>query len=226
MNHEYINAVLLGFGLAFMLGPVFFTLIETSITKGFRAALSFDLGVILADIMFIVLSYFGSVTVLDKIQNDPRIFLIGGIILVVYGLYTIFYKRTKKIVTDQDLVVVDSYNYMGLFLKGFFLNTINFGVLAFWLAIVIAVSSNFQMDSTKVFKYFTIVVVSFLITDLGKIMAAKQLKAKLTPIVIRKIRHVLGVFFIIFGIVLATKRFLPEKARERIDQVIEEVQTS
>ena len=70
MINEYVNAVLLGFGLAFMVGPVFFTLIETSITKGVRAAITFDIGVVLADIMFITISYFGSVTILQTIEND------------------------------------------------------------------------------------------------------------------------------------------------------------
>jgi threonine/homoserine/homoserine lactone efflux protein len=221
MIHEYVNAVLLGFGLAFMVGPVFFTLIETSITKGLRAAITFDIGVALADIMFISISYYGSITILNKIQNDPRIFMIGGLMLVSYGLYTIFHKKIDKIVTDEDLVVVETNNYLGLFAKGFFLNSINFGVLAFWLAIVIAVSSNFQMDSGKVFNYFAIVVVTFLITDLMKILAAKQLKKKLTPVVLRKIRYVLGVFFIVFGIVLATKRYIPEKTMDKIDNVFE-----
>lgn len=225
MINEYVNAVLLGFGLAFMVGPVFFTLIETSITKGFRAALTFDVGVVLADIMFITISYYGSITILQKIQDDPRIFMIGGLVLVSYGLYTIFYKKTKKIVTDKELVVVESNNYVGLLLKGFFLNTINLGVLAFWLAIVIAVSSNFQMDSGRIFNYFTLVVVTFLLTDMVKILAAKQLKAKLTPLVLRKIRHALGVFFIIFGIILATKRYIPEKTMDKIDNVIEKVRS-
>ena len=86
MINEYVNAVLLGFGLAFMVGPVFFTLIETSITKGVRAAITFDIGVVLADVMFITISYFGSVTILQTIQDDPRIFMIGGMVLVAYGL--------------------------------------------------------------------------------------------------------------------------------------------
>ena len=208
-----------------MVGPVFFTLIETSITKGVRAALSFDLGVVLADTMFITVSYYGSVTILQTIQDDPRIFMVGGLILVCYGMYTIFYKRTKKIVTDKELVVVESNNYLGLFFKGFFLNTINFGVLAFWLAIVIAVSSNFQMDSSRVFNYFVLVIFTFLLTDLVKILAAKQLKQKLTPIVLRKIRHALGVFFIIFGIILATKRYIPQKTMDKIDNVIDQVKS-
>lgn len=225
MINEYVNAVLLGFGLAFMVGPVFFTLIETSITKGMRAAITFDIGVVLADIMFITISYFGSLTILQKIEDDPRIFMVGGLVLVSYGLYTIFYQKTKKIVTDEDLVVVESNNYLGLFVKGFFLNTINFGVLAFWLAIVIAVSSNFQMNSGRIFNYFTLVIVTFLLTDIVKIAAAKQLKAKLTPVVLRKIRHALGIFFIIFGIILATKRYIPEKTMDKIDDVIEKVRS-
>ena len=126
MINEYLNAILLGFGLSFMVGPVFFTLLETSITRGFRAALSFDLGVILADVMFITVSYYGSVSILQRIQNDPRIFLIGGVVLIIYGAFTIFYKKTKKIVTDKELVVVENNNYIGLFFKGFFLNSINF----------------------------------------------------------------------------------------------------
>lgn len=223
MIHEYINAILLGFGLAFMVGPVFFTLIETSISKGARAAIVFDLGVVLADTVFILIAYFGSVAILKEIEDDPRLFLIGGLVLIAYGLFTIFYKKTKKIVTDKELVIVENSNYLGLFIKGFFLNFINIGVLAFWLAIVIAVSSNFQMDGSKIFKYFALVIFSYLLTDIAKIIASKQLQKKLTPVVLRKIRQVLGVFFIIFGVVLAAKRYIPPETMNRIDHVIEKV---
>ena len=37
-------AISLGVILAFTIGPVFFILIETSITKGIRSALAFDIG--------------------------------------------------------------------------------------------------------------------------------------------------------------------------------------
>jgi len=223
MFNELLNAVLLGIGLAFMVGPVFFVLIETSITKGARAAIIFDLGVLLADISFILLAYYGSVTLLEKIQDDPRSFLIGGVVLILFGLYTVFYNKTKKIITDEELVVVENNNYLGLFLKGFFLNFVNIGVLAFWFAIVIAVSSSLQMDEARILRYFSIVIISFLITDLIKIIAAKKLQSKLTPIVLRKIRIVIGVFFIIFGIILASKRFLPQKTMDKIDNVIHQV---
>ena len=42
-----VYAAFYGFLLAFAVGPVFFTLIETSITKGFKAAVFFDLGALI-----------------------------------------------------------------------------------------------------------------------------------------------------------------------------------
>ena len=223
MINEYLNAILLGFGLAFMVGPVFFVLLETSVAKGFRAAVVFDFGVVLSDTIFIFIAYYGSKTLLVKLKDDPRLFLIGGIILILYGLYTIFYKRTKKTVTDKELVVVENNNYLGLFLKGFFLNSINIGVLAFWLAIVIAISSGLQMNESKIFNYFVIVISTLLITDLVKITAAKQLKKQLTPVILRKIRQAIGVFFIIFGVILASKNYIPEETIHIFDKVIEKV---
>ena len=53
MLEDIQAAIPLGFFLSFMIGPVFFVLLETSALKGFRAAIVFDLGVILADILFL-----------------------------------------------------------------------------------------------------------------------------------------------------------------------------
>ena len=53
-------AALYGFILAFAIGPIFFTLIETSITKGFKAGVFFDLGALSADLVFITIAYFST----------------------------------------------------------------------------------------------------------------------------------------------------------------------
>ena len=60
MIEDIQAAIPLGFFLAFMIGPVFFVLLETSATKGFWAAIVFDLGVTIADVFFIGLAYFSS----------------------------------------------------------------------------------------------------------------------------------------------------------------------
>lgn len=221
--NEIKEAVLIGFFLAFMIGPVFFMLIQTSITKGARAAIAFDLGVILGDIVFILIAYYGSRNLLERIKDDPRLFYIGGLILLVYGIIIYLDKNQKRVIQDETLVLPERTNYIKLFFKGFLLNFINVGVLAFWLGMIVVVGSNLQMNPTRIFNYFTVILVSYLITDIGKIVLAKQLKKKLTPVVTYKIKRSIGILLMIFGVVLILKGFIP-KERLNIDGVIERVE--
>ncbi|HCE55244.1 MAG: LysE family translocator [Lutibacter sp.] len=208
---ELKEAILIGFFLSFMIGPVFFMLIQTSIIKGARAALSFDLGVVLGDIFFILIAYYGSKSLLEEIKDDPRLFWIGGFILLVYGLVTYLDKSQKRIIQDETLVLPEKTNYKKLFLKGFFLNFINVGVLAFWLGLIVVVGTNFQMNPSKIFNYFTVIIASYFITDIGKILLAKQLIKKLTPALTYKVKRAMGIMLMIFGIVLILKGFIPNE---------------
>lgn len=217
---DFKQAILVGFFLAFMIGPVFFMLIQTSIVKGARAAIMFDLGVVLGDIAFILIAYFGSKSLLERIKDDPRLFFIGGIILLVYGIITYLDKSQKTVVDDENLVLPEKTNYLKLFIKGFLLNFINVGVLAFWLGMIVVVGPNLEMDSHKIFNYFSIILISYFITDLGKILLAKQLKKKLTPAVIYKVKRGMGILLMVFGVVLMLKGFIP-KEQLNIKHVIE-----
>ncbi len=220
--YEAKDAILVGFFLAFMIGPVFFMLIQTSILKGFRAAFVFDLGVVLGDIVFILISYFGSRSLLEKIKDDPRLFYIGGLILVVYGLIIYLDKSQKKLEVNA-IILPEKNNYIKLFIKGFLLNFINVGVLAFWLGMIVVIGANLQMNPSKIFNYFGLIVISYLVTDIGKILLAKQLKKKLTPHVIYKIKRTMGILLMIFGMVLILKGFIP-KENQIFNQVIEKVE--
>jgi threonine/homoserine/homoserine lactone efflux protein len=217
------DAVIIGFFLSFMIGPVFFMLIKTSIIKGARAAIVFDLGVVLGDIVFILMAYYGSKSILERIKDDPRLFYIGGLILLLYGLIVYLDKSQKNLSQDETLILPEKPNYTMLFFNGFLLNFINIGVLAFWLGMIVVVGSNLQMDPGKIFNYFTIILVSYFITDLGKIILAKQLKKKLTPSVAYKIKRSMGILLMIFGIVLILKGFIPKESLN-MDTVIEQVE--
>ncbi|WP_298364646.1 LysE family translocator [uncultured Lutibacter sp.] len=221
--NEIKEAIIIGFLLAFMIGPVFFMLIQTSIIKGARAAIAFDLGVILGDIVFIVIAYFGSKSLLERIKDDPRLFYIGGLILLVYGIITYLDKSQKRVVQDETLVLPEKTNYTKLFIKGFLLNFINIGVLGFWLGMIVVVGSNLQMNPGKIFNYFSVILLSYLITDIGKITLAKQLKKYLTPKVTYKIKRAMGVLLMIFGVVLILKGFIP-KEKLNINNVIDKVE--
>ncbi|PQJ80388.1 LysE family translocator [Polaribacter porphyrae] len=218
--YDFKNALLIGFFMAFMIGPVFFMLIQTSILRGARAAIVFDIGVVLGDITFIIIAYYGSRTLLEKIKDDPRLFFTGGLVLIIYGLITYFDKENKKEALEsakQIEVPIVKNNYLKLFLKGFFLNFINVGVLAFWLGTVLVISPSLDMNQNAIFWYFTTIIIGYFITDLGKIFLAKQLKDKLTPMVIYRIKRIMGIILIICGVFLMLKGFIPN---EKINQFI------
>lgn len=220
--YDFKNAFLVGVFMAFMIGPVFFMLIKTSILKGARAAIAFDFGVILGDISFMLIAYFGSRSLLEKIKDDPRLFLIGGLVLIVYGLITYLDKNNKKEAEAPDVVLPESNNYLKLLFKGFFLNFINIGVLAFWLGLIVVIGPTYDMNPKYLVWYFGTVIAGYMITDLGKILLAKQLKSRLTPLVIYRIKRGMGILLIVFGAFLMLKGFIPN---EKIDNLIEKVES-
>lgn len=214
-----LYAALYGFLLAFAVGPVFFTLIETSITKGFRAGLFFDLGAIFADILFIIIAYFSTSKILDRVKDDPGLLIFGGAILVAYGI--ISYIRTAKsfikIVREHYAVKVKS-NLGGLFLKGFLLNFVNFGVLAGWIATIIMANALTHSEN-GVFLFLSTVLIVFFITDLVKISLAKKLKSKLTPRVVYRTKKWISILIIGFGVLLLLEGIFPEQVQKGLDRI-------
>lgn len=221
MLEDIQAAIPLGFFLSFMIGPVFFVLLETSVVKGFRAAISFDLGVILADIIFIFLAYFSSYQLLENLSNQPGLYIFGGTLLSLYGVI-VFSKKTKGESLDTNPHAPLKSNYLQLFAKGFLLNFINVGVLVFWLGIIIVVGPNLDANPSRFLLFFGTLIISYFLTDVVKILLAKRLKAYLTPLIILNIKKALGVLLLICGITLITKGFLP-KDKLNPTQIIEDI---
>ncbi|APX98937.1 threonine/homoserine/homoserine lactone efflux protein [Lacinutrix venerupis] len=209
MIEDIQAAIPLGFFLAFMIGPVFFVLLETSVIKGFRAALAFDLGVIVADILFIAIAYFSSFQLLENLSNQPGLYVFGGTILAIYG-FIIFFKKPKKEAIETMKIVIPKTDYFRLFIKGFFLNFINIGVLVFWLGVIIVVGPSLENNANRFVVFFGAMIGAYFVTDIFKILLAKQLKNKLTPNAIIKVKRLLGLILVICGIVLIIKGFLPK----------------
>ena len=103
MFQDIAAALLPGIILSFMIGPVFFVLLETSVVKGFKAALVFDLGVVLADIIFILIAYFSSYRLIQSIKDDPALYIFGGLVMLTYGIITLI--KNKKAETTIDITM-------------------------------------------------------------------------------------------------------------------------
>jgi len=217
-------ALPIGFLLAMLLGPVFFVLLETAAIKGFRAALAFDFGVIVADALFITIAYFSTNQLLEKIKDDPALFIFGGGLLTVYGIISIINdKKTFESKRNISVELINKHNYIALFFKGFLLNFINIGVLGFWLTIIITIGPQLEMDSRRITLFFGVVLLVYLLVDIIKILLAKTLKKKLTPSRIYFMKLGVSILMILFGGLLLSKGFFP-KSVNKIQNKIENVQ--
>lgn len=212
---DILSAIPLGFFLSFMIGPVFFVLLETSVVKGFKAAIVFDLGVVLADIIFIIVAFFSSYRLIQSIKNDPALFIFGGLVMLTYGIISFAKnnKELKKSIDEIDPKELEKTNYLSLFIKGFFLNFINIGVLGFWLAILITVGPQLELQTSRMLTFFSTLIVTYFITDIFKILLAKQLRNKLNPKNILLIKKVISIILIVCGVFLLSQAWFPNEQK-------------
>jgi len=223
---DILSAIPLGFFLSFMIGPVFFVLLETSVVKGFRAALFFDLGVILADIVFITIAFFSSYRLIQTIKDDPALFIFGGLVMLTYGIISFInnIKEAKKIKIDEiDPKELAKTNYVSLFVKGFFLNFINIGVLGFWLAILITIGPQLELKTSRMLTFFSTLIISYFITDIFKILLAKQLRRNLNTKNILLIKKIISIVLIVSGIFLLSQGWFP-KEQKIVNKAFEELE--
>ncbi|MDP2686875.1 MAG: LysE family transporter [Aequorivita sp.] len=214
-----LYAAFYGFLLAFAVGPVFFTLIETAITKGIKAAIFFDFGALVADVIFILIAFFSTSRILEKVKHDPGLLIFGGAILIAYGI--ISYIRTNKSIfkfVREHYAVKVKKNLGGLFLKGFLLNFVNFGVLAGWIGTLIMANALTTTDN-GITLFIATVLITFFVTDLLKILLAKRLKKKMTPRFIFKTKKWISLLILGFGILLLIQGIFPKGVEAGLERI-------
>ena len=222
--HDILTAIPWGLLLSLSIGPGFFVLLETSITKGFKAALTLDFGIVFGDIIFILIAYLSTNKLLEQLKDNPTLFIIGGIIMCSYGIVSFILLKKQFIkskVLDEDKDLTQKDNYLALFFKGFLLNFINIGVLGFWLMIIITYGPQMEMHTERITLFFIAILVFYLLFDVVKIILAKQLKNKLIPKNIYKIKRVISIVIIIFGLFFILQGIFP-KEKQKIQNKLEQ----
>ena len=225
MFQDILAAIPLGIVVAFLFGPVFFVLLETAAIKGARAAVVFDLGVITADIIFILIAYFSTSKILNSLKDDPKLFVFGGGLLIVYGIITFLKEKkcSKHETKFKQETCAGKKSKLKLFAKGFLLNFVNIGVLGFWLGLIIAFSPTMNMNPERLFVFFTVIIITYLAVDIAKIILAKRLRHKLTPFRVYRLKQTISTLIFVFGLMLMAKGVFPtkmEKFQQKVENVI------
>lgn len=194
---------LTGVWLSMSFGPVFFLLIQTSIRKGVRHALFFDLGVLLSDLLYIIIAFFGASIILENETYKDWIGLIGGIVLIVFGLLP-FVNPPKETThpVDSEIQAVGKLNPIGLILKGFFINLLNPSVLFIWFGAATVAFATFHGQRFPVAVFFIVTLTTYFGIDIAKVYLALKLKRFLNPAGLLVVNRASGLIIMIFGLYL------------------------
>jgi threonine/homoserine/homoserine lactone efflux protein len=188
----------LGLILALSVGPVIFTIIKQSINNGFKGGLSFVAGVWLSDIVLVLLSNFFSGMVSYLLEYKNTIAIVGSLFLLIMGVYYIFFKKVQ-LAEDNDLLKkFSTSDFTKIALSGFLINTLNPGVIIFWLINATTFAATNTLSERTII--FSICLIVNIITDLIKIMMAGKIREKLTPRHIVLINKISGSILVLFGL--------------------------
>jgi|TARA_B110000240_G_scaffold124195_1_gene138500 threonine/homoserine/homoserine lactone efflux protein len=208
---DFFPAIPIGILLSFTIGPVFFTVLETSISKGVKAAIFVDIGVVLSDVVFFVIAFFSTNSLLISIEkNTDSWYFLGGVLLMAYaGVSLIKIIQEKNNPENKEGAKIEnSPNLLKMVVKGFLLNIINVVVLFYWVGIILYFGPQLEMDESRISLFFIVIISTYFTIDLGKIYLAQQLKKKLTDLVIKTIKIVVNSFIVICGLFLVFKGIL------------------
>ncbi len=190
------SGIFYGFVLAFMIGPVFFALIQTSIEKGFASGASMAIGIALSDAVYMVIASLSVAVLANNLMFQAWLGLIGGLILLLFGIGNIL-KQVRESVPEGNINA--SGNILRQIGKGFILNGINPFVLLIWFGVGVAVMNY---SSYQKVAFFGGALLTVLMTDFLKAYTANKLSRWLTPRFMNRMNKLVGIALVIFSIKL------------------------
>lgn len=199
MTDAVVTGLILGFALVISVGPVIFTLLKLRINYGIVSAFYFISGVWISDILWVVTANFFGNLLGEVVTYKEPIGLAGGILLICIGVYYLFIKKYHSKEEMEAGIKIKKSTHIGLFFTGFFINTLNPGVIALWFA---ATTKSITHSYNERIVIFTICLLINMTADVFKINLAGKLRKKLTYKNIIIINKASGVLFLIFGFVL------------------------
>ena len=208
------NGIVFGIIISFMLGPAFFILLETSIKKGFKAAVFLDLGILLSDAIYLLAAFFVAEKINIWLTTNSFVKYIAGSVFVTLGI-TFIYKNLLQIkktnVAARDVKEIEAvktniiiYPFQ-LIIKGLGLNAINPGVLIFWIAASTYATKELNLGDLQLISFFGITLLTMFMVDILKIYFSSRLKEKLNNKVLSIIGMLIGCLMVFFGVAICFK---------------------
>lgn len=204
--HPFLQGTILGLTLSVLLGPALFTLLQTSIHRGLKSGLFLAGGIFLSDLSVVYLAFLGALQLINQKNTYVIAGVIGGLILIGFGIYT--FRRKVHIDENNNLIEIKVPGPITYILKGYFLNIMNPFVWFFWISAMVGVSANYGDDKHGVMIFFAGTLAAILGSDIFKVFLANKLKQYLKPQMLIRVNHIVGILLVVFGVFLIIRVFI------------------
>jgi threonine/homoserine/homoserine lactone efflux protein len=196
-----IKGIISGVTISLMIGPIFFALVDLTISKGWKAGFIYVWGVILSDVAMI--PFINSFIGIFDINGQYKAYMgfIGGSLLIVFGIFNFFVRGNI-----QNIISLDIKTIAGAFMKGVTINVLNPFVWIWWIGVYTAVSAFEYTPREKFLYYFFLLLMVFLF-DLVKMRFAYYLKQRMSIDNLHIVKQVAGVCLFVFGLLLIYRSF-------------------
>lgn len=196
-----INGVVYGLVLSVLVGPVFFTLIQTSIERGFKSGVYVAVGISLSDALCIAIAYLGISNLLDSPEFKRNLSYFGGAMLLCFGVYYLFIKNRKPVIFNP--AHIEERRPVRLMAKGFVINGFNPMVLFFWIATIGVATGQFGYTTHGMaVTFFCAIIFTVFTTDVLKAKLSDKLRQLLTTRTVRLMNFIVGIVMLVFGLKL------------------------
>lgn len=208
MVASLFEGIILGITLAFLIGPAFISLIQTSIHGGLKSGILFAFGISLSDLTLISLSYMGAIQFINSEENQLVVGVIGGSILIGFGIYTFFKKYMVSTRRGIEVkLTVSGGGFFRYIIKGFIMNILNPFLLIFWIGVMSFVSAKYGVGTKEVVTFFTAAIITVFVTDTVKCFIANTLRRFMNITILTWVNRAVGITLVIFGVVMFYRVF-------------------
>ncbi|MEM9933907.1 MAG: LysE family transporter [Bacteroidota bacterium] len=191
----FFDGLVIGLAFIVFIGPVFFTLLHTSLQFGFKYGLAVAFGIVLSDLLAVSMCALGAAAFLQNPQNQTWIAMGGAIFLIGLGLKYIFDPRYKP----KSKIEVKEMSYLKFVMKGFLVNFLNPFVFLVWIGITGMASAKYGLGEGFII-YLAGTLSGIFLTDTLKALFADKIKDFFKPQSLIWVFRVIGLGLIGFGI--------------------------
>ena len=79
------------------------------------------------------------------------------------------------------------------------------------MGIIIVFGPKLDMETNRIVLFMATIILTYVAVDVVKILVAKQLKSRMTPHNIYKIKRVISIIILIFGLFFILQGFFPKE---------------